>query len=153
MQVGQLFAHTRKHVADVRRARAFGSKAFLERRNLIHQVRQRAAGVRRRRLGVGGGGRVRTKRVPLREKTFARRLGPCAWQPCPQIPAFVRPGMGHGTGSCMTAHAQFVPERTSSADTAVVMTCVHAQASGLPQLVVAKSCWRPTAHLSPLVGP
>jgi hypothetical protein len=39
MQVGQMFAHTRKHVADVRRARAFGGKALLERCNLIHQVR------------------------------------------------------------------------------------------------------------------
>jgi len=53
MQVRHMFAHPRKHVANVRSARAFGHESFLERRNLVDQVRQRAAGVGLRRFVVG----------------------------------------------------------------------------------------------------
>ena len=91
MQVRHVLAQPRDHVAYVRGARAFGGEAFLERGNLVNEVGQRAAGVGLRRLQflVVGRGRVGARPVrggrvtPVREHTFALRLGPQAGQPCP----------------------------------------------------------------------
>ena len=95
MQVRDMLAHARDHVADVRGARAFGGEAFLERGNLVDEMRQRAAGVGLRRFGFvvvesgrAGFGRGCGQRITtVSEKPIALRLAPCARQPCPQIPA------------------------------------------------------------------
>lgn len=91
MQVRDMLAQAREHVAHVRGARAFGGEPFLERRNLVDEMGQRAAGVCLRRFRfvvvcsnrVGLGRRCDDRVMTVCEKTFALRLAPCARQPCP----------------------------------------------------------------------
>jgi len=98
MQVRDVLAQARNEVAEVRGARAVGGEAFLERCNLVEEMGQRAAGVGLKRFrfvvacsGCVGFRRVRTERITtVCEKAIALCLGPCARQPCPQIPALGR---------------------------------------------------------------
>ena len=88
MQVGDVLAHPRDQVADVRSSRAFAGEPFLERGDLVGEMRERPAGVGLSRFRVVGDRRVGGIATAC-EKSVAFRRGPHTRHSCSQIPAFI----------------------------------------------------------------